>query len=268
MNSISEPAPFSRDPAQFHSLKQLLEDLKKMNIQPLPFIGYGNPNAKILIIGKECASYNPNDRGCNSCKNNNDCKEYKNYKEFYEKNFEQWDETISGKHLCCCKLIEKEKPYDFEQCYFHPIYPFFRQENKIRRKGRETGTSSTYYYYQRLVDSIFGREKSEYINFFEDCFITELSDICRPNNTNISIEQGKETEESIRKRFDWMRKTNFFNQFKVVILACGPYANAIKEDDKLRFELFGNARIFYCNQLSQWNKKIEEAIPEIKKLIL
>lgn len=264
MNSVSEPIPLFKDLSQFQSLKQLLEDLKKMNIQP--YIGYGNPNAKILIIGKECASYNPNDRGCISCKNNNDCEEYKNYKEFYEKNFEQWYATIFEGHPCSCK--SGENPYDFESKNFHPRYPFFRQENKIRQKGKEKGTSSTYYWYQHLVDEIFGRGKSEYINFFKDCFITELSDICRPNNKNISIEQGKETEDSIRNRFDWMRKTNFFNQFKVVILACGPYATAIKEDDKLRFELFGNARIFYCNQLSRWDKKIEEAIPEIKKLIL
>ncbi len=248
MNSVSEPIPLFKDLSQFQSLKQLLEDLKKMNIQP--YIGYGNPNAKILIIGKECA-----------CKPEDD-----DYEKFYKPNFNQWDETILGKHSCSC--TSGEEPYDFEHGNFHPRYPFFRQENKIRRKGKNEGTSSTYYYYQRLVDGIYGREKSEYINFFEDCFITELNDICRSNNKNISIEQGKETEDSIRNRFDWMRKTNFFNQFKVVILACGPYAKAIKEDDILRTELFGNAGVFYCNQLSQWNKKIEEAIPEIKKLLL
>lgn len=34
-------------------LKKLIEDLNKIDIRP--FIGYGNPDADILIIGKECA---------------------------------------------------------------------------------------------------------------------------------------------------------------------------------------------------------------------
>ena len=36
-------------------LKQLICDLDAMNISPRPFIGYGNPDANILIVGKECA---------------------------------------------------------------------------------------------------------------------------------------------------------------------------------------------------------------------
>lgn len=63
-----------------------------------------------------------------------------------------------------------------------------------------------------------------------------------------------------------MRKTNFFNQYKVVILACGPYAKAIKEDDILRKDLFGNAIVYYCKQLSQWDKMLDtHIIPDIIK---
>lgn len=62
-------------------------------------------------------------------------------------------------------------------------------------------------------------------------------------------------EESIRTKFDWMRITNFFKQFKVVVLACGPYANKIKENKQLKEALFGDAEIVYCGQLSQWRKK-------------
>ena len=37
----------------YERLKQLLDDLNEMGKHP--FIGYGNPDARILIIGKECA---------------------------------------------------------------------------------------------------------------------------------------------------------------------------------------------------------------------
>jgi hypothetical protein len=61
-----------------------------------------------------------------------------------------------------------------------------------------------------------------------------------------------------------MRRTNFFNQFKIVILACGPYADAIKKDEYLKKDLFGPADVFFCNQLSRWYKKMDnEIIPMI-----
>ena len=59
--------------------------------------------------------------------------------------------------------------------------------------------------------------------------------------------------------------TNFFNTFKVVILACGPYSKAIKEDKILEKDLFGDALIIYCNQLSQWDTSLNEKIAEIGK---
>ena len=63
-----------------------------------------------------------------------------------------------------------------------------------------------------------------------------------------------------------MRRTNFFNHFKIVILACGPYANAIKKDECLRKDLFGDAFIVYCGQLSHWRKSLDDKIPEMHKL--
>ncbi len=62
-----------------------------------------------------------------------------------------------------------------------------------------------------------------------------------------------------------MRTTNFFNTFKVVILACGPYSKAIKADKILEKDLFGDALIIYCHQLSYWDKSLNEKIAEIGK---
>ena len=236
-------------------LKKLIEDLNKIDIRP--FIGYGNPDADILIIGKECAE-----------------EDKERLEKFYNHNFEQWAESFKERGFSY-RNRSGEEPYDFEHGNFHPIYPFYVQCNKICRTGMNNGgTSATYYYYQRLIDKIRSKDlvkykKSHCVDFFKDCFITELSDICRKNDAGLCKTEHLEIKEHIRARFDWMRNTNFFNQFKIVILACGPYAKAIQDDAILRKDLFGNASVFYCSQLSRWDKKLDEGIiPEIIKNVL
>ena len=231
----------------YENLKQLINDLDKKGIQP--FIGYGKPDANILIVGKECALPEGS----------------KDWKLFYKSNFAQWKESFEGHGF---GYTHGQKPYDFEHGNFHPIFPYYEQCNKIDRDNKGCGTKPTYFYYQRLIDMVRAGsatqyEKSPNIDFFKDCFITELNDICRPNGKDLSKEQRQEIKKHIEKRFDWMRTTNFFNNFKVVFLACGPYSKAIKEDKILEKDLFGDALIIYCHQLSQWDKSLNEKIAEI-----
>lgn len=240
------------DLPKLHRIKQLLLDLKKRGITP--FIGYGNPNADILIVGKEC-THNMGDE---------------DYKKFYEPNYNHWYETVFCGHECSYR--SGVEPYTFEAGNFHPIYPYYQLINKKQSKNKEIGRPGpTHYYYQRLVEKIRNYanediEKSDYIDFFRDCFITEMCEICRPNDKGLTKEQHKEIESNIRERLDWMRKTNFFNQFKVVILACGPsYAKEIKNDEVK--DLFGDAYVVYCNQLSRWDKSLETEISNIQKVL-
>ena len=238
--------------ADMKRLEKLIADLNEMGKKS--FIGYGNPNADILIVGKECAE-----------------EDKERQEKFYTHNFEQWEKSINGHgfgYRC------GGKPYDFESGNFHPINPFYMLEKKKQTGKREIGRApSTYYYYQRFVDKIraksitdFMNPDEKYIDFFNDCFITELSDICRKNDLGLSKTEHLEIKKHIQMRFDWMRRTNFFNQFKVVILACGPYAGAIKKDECLKKELFGDAVVYYCNQLSRWDKNLDsEIIPDIIK---
>ena len=241
-----------KDEQSMHRIKRLIDDLTKMGIRP--FIGYGNPNADILIVGKECALKEDSE----------------DWKKFYQHNFCQWKESLEGHGF---GYKHAEEPYDFEHGNFHPINPFFRLENKKQSKNREIGrASSTYFYYQRLIDKVRSDNAEKYapapcIDFFNDCFITELNDICRRNDNGLGKDEHEEIERHIRARFDWMRKTNFFNQFKVVILACGPYADRIKEDETLRRDLFGDANVFYCHQLSRWDISLDTIIPEIRTIL-
>ena len=237
----------------YEKLKQLIDVLDIMGIQP--FIGYGNPDADILIVGKECALKEGSD----------------DWKKFYEPNFRQWKESYEGHGF---GYRHGEQPYNFEHGNFHPINPFFKLENIKQTGKRETGrASSTYYYYQRLIDKIRAGSPDEfepapYIDFFSDCFITELNDICRRNDDGLSKDEHQEIKQHIQVRFDWMRRTNFFNQFKVVILACGPYAKAIRQDEVLKKDLFGNALIVDCkHQLSFWDRSLDKNILKIHNLL-
>lgn len=228
----------------YERLKQFIDDLDSMDIQP--FIGYGNPDAKILIIGKECAFTEGSE----------------DWIKFYQPNFKQWKDSFNGHGF---GYKHGKLPYDFDNSNFHPIYPFYQQENTTSKY--RNGTSRTYYYYQRLIDKIRGDEAHKYIDFFQDCFITELNDKCRPNNNNLEGWQHRETENNIRERFDWMSKTKFFNQFRIVILACGPYARKIEENGELENALFGNGRVYRCHQLSFWDKSLDGKIAEMRSYL-
>ena len=98
-------------------LEMLIADLNEMGIKP--FVGYGNPNADILIIGKECADENEDRQ-----------------EKFYTHNFEQWEESLKG-HGFGYKC--GGEPYDFESGNFHPINPFYKLEKKKQTGKRETG---------------------------------------------------------------------------------------------------------------------------------
>ena len=162
------------------------------------FIGYGNPDADILIIGQEAA----------------DDKESKNYKEFYAPNQSQWKVTIENN---CLPQTEK----------FVPSFPFKTQKATIRSGDGNSG--ATWYWYQRLHDQIYpdAKDPNGNINFFERIFITELNDKPRKNHR---VKQ-ENVESQIAKRFDIMRETkSFWSHFKVVLFLCGSYSEAIDVD--------------------------------------
>lgn len=68
-----------------------------------------------------------------------------------------------------------------------------------------------------------------HIDFFENAFITELNGQTRLNSKS----EKQDVELNIRHRFDLMRaSTPFWKHFKIVVLACGSYADAMKKRRK------------------------------------
>ena len=69
--------------------------------------------------------------------------------------------------------------------YFNPLFPFYKQFNVECRRSKKDkdviisgkfGTSQTYFWYQKLIDTIYPNYNGnkEYVDFFEKAFITAL----------------------------------------------------------------------------------------------
>ena len=225
------------------------------------FIGYGNPDADILIIGQEAA----------------DDKESKNYKDFYAPNQSQWKVTIENN---CLPQTEK----------FVPSFPFKTQKATIRSGDGNSG--ATWYWYQRLHDQIYpdAKDPNGNINFFERIFITELNGEPRKNHKD----KQENIKSQIAKRFDIMRETkSFWSHFKVVLFLCGSYSEAIDVDSareilatnpgdesaskkiELFESIFGQAIPFYGPQFSGRDRHhihpkawIEKYAGDVRKALL
>ena len=208
------------------------------------YVGIGNPEAKILIVGKECALDEKRDPSL--------------YDKTFKQNLTDWKDNVE-KEIGFDKIEEWTCNEEIFPRY-NPLLPFYKQkftvlkhhatgEKKGKIRSGEGGTSATWYNYQKVFNMYLERigknPNREYIDFFKYCFVTELSEVCRPNNRNLQKEERLETEKSIAKRYELICATSFFQKFDKVILACGKYA------DKLNIQrMFGNAQIIPTCQLS------------------
>lgn len=199
------------------------------------YIGVGNPNAKILIVGKECA-LDPNSI---------DAGEQYKYEKTFLQNFDDWKKNVNANVGFDC-IVSWNKDYEIFDKY-NPLLPFYEQRfiplRKLKNEEWNRGTSRTWYNYQKIINYYRARNNKNYecpkiIDFFKDCFITELSEVCRLNN-NVKTEERKKTEESIAQRYDLICKTPYFQtQFDTIIMVCGGYA------DKLNIKkMFGAAKV-------------------------
>ncbi len=187
-------------PQSFKSLINKLTRNQKVNTdENLNHIGFGNPAADILIIGKEAAI-------------KKDKKEQIKLED--KSNLEQWDKNI--KYNFQLEALNRGE--------FNPLFPYKGQLNKRdSEKKPNGGTSATWWWYQKLIDAIIGNDiqtkEDNEIDFFRNAFITEFSTKTAKN----SPPKNSETQASIDTRCSELLNDDFFKSFKVVIAACGPY---------------------------------------------
>ena len=127
------------------------------------YLGQGNPNSSILIIGKE--------HGFNSVEQS---------QLEIEHNWKQW------------------KSGTLELGY-HPQICYRERDQRFSLKPNSGGTSSTWMAIQKLTNLIYPEsavQRNERLNFFNYCFLTELS-TC---NRAMSGSRSDNTMESINHR--------------------------------------------------------------------
>lgn len=177
------------------------------------YIGMGNPNARILIIGREPA---------HDIQNENEEKE--DAKQLLAKKNYKRDQTLNKSNWI--NLIE-EKPLTgvlwdghIEVC--NPRRPFPNQKC-LRAYGNNDGTATTWLWYQKLVDLILGREYDRPyslrpLDFHDFCFHTDIS-AAAAKNLATTDEGAKMT--SVEERSRELFSHPFFRQFPIVILGIG-----------------------------------------------
>lgn len=189
-------------------MKVFKDDFKKA-VATGEYIGTGNPNANILIIGCECAVD----------------KDSKQEKEEVIANVQNWQENID----------KAEKGINIEitdNCSStNPLYPYKGQKLKMDN-GQNCGTSRTWFNYQKLCNMIFDskdEKNNNTINFHERFFLTEFSTITSQSKKAIeeNNDRKKLRQESIKKRADLFHQSAFFNSFPIIIVATGgaPYVD-------------------------------------------
>ena len=177
------------------------------------YIGEGNPDADILIIGNECAR---NDNG----------------EDVAADNVQKWKELLDqGYDVEDIRRELQDYNNGRPDNKYYPLFPWFGQKCIVRTKvkndkeprGKE-GTARTWVQYQKLIDWIYGKvfDRNNFIDFHLNAFHTELSQI--PMMSSGDNDQKDETADSIQKRLDGLFNNNpFFQKFPVVIIAAGHY---------------------------------------------
>lgn len=160
----------------------------KEKISPNPYyIGFGNPDSRLLIIGQEKAIDAGTDIGKKQMKVESIDNPY------------QWKQVIDE------KINDIDYKFDNPTNFMNPRFPY----NGKPRKG------NTWNQYQILVGRLFSEIENKPNSFLNEAFITEV---------NHSVSNRKIGNE---RNFDRMKfiSQDFYRKFPMTIIAAGDYLN-------------------------------------------
>ena len=228
----------------YHLYPSEFQDLLRRDYGSESYIGQGNPASKILIIGKECTLADGNNANT--------------WKTISPMNIKNWFEARSW------------------DCY-HPRRPFYGQlllkdNNSIKKPKTwdklNRGTSVTWIAYQRFINLLLPKDLQvqprQQLNFWEHCFLTELSSNCMPQS-----KKNETTKEYIEQRLgpNGILTHPFFKQFPVVILGVYHYIDCYKEIPIIQNFDGGIMKYRYKgivvseDEYSQYNEKTKDSLP-------
>lgn len=209
------------------------------------YIGTGNPNSKILIIGKETATDIEN-------KANRD----ELYVRFQGECLQDFNENAIKWSLNIKNQVDANSLPDWiggkdSPLSSNPLFPFKSLHTKQLKEGQ------TWRKYQKLHDLVFFGDKSlskeKEFNFHSNFFLTEM------NNSPAKFTRHAD-KSGIPNRKQFFKQSDFFQSFPVVILACSNYVNGdeIKEIFSVRFDKqFGKGKqLFWTHYDSDRTKLV------------
>lgn len=178
------------------------------------FLGSGNPNAKILFVGKEAAI--------------NSIKATKQHEREITNNITDW--VVNYQNNTQFSDVNNW----FQNPIYNPLYPYKGQKNNIESRNKEGdivrghgGTSKTWYNYQKITNKLyFDTAQNNDINFHEYAFITELNQVTGSYSKEVPKKLRKESIEKRKELF----KEPFFKDFPITIVAVGHYVRDFNID--------------------------------------
>ena len=170
------------------------------------YIGTGNPNAKILFVGKEAGidEFTDEDGIIN-----------------YALNAKSWKKHIVDS---TCETLNYIPSKDIPK------------ERALRMAGH------TWRKYQILHNNIYLKEKNKdsKIDFLENVFTTEMND--SPSKRTQPAQQKKDFEKKLKERRNNFFISDYIQNFPVIVLACSNY---IKNDNNVR-QIDDTFNVKYC----------------------
>lgn len=191
----------------------------KQAIELGTYLGTGNPNSKILVVGKEVAT--DVEEGLDKKLETQNLVSFNN-------NCNDWKKNIN-------EQISQENIPNWNGNENNPLYAF--KGVKIKKEGH------TWRKYQKLNNWVFDKKNNNEINFQEDFFITEMSVL--PSKTTSKAQKISNFKDELKKRKESFLSSDFIQDFPIIILACGNYISAeeITKIFKVNFiEEKGNVR--------------------------
>ena len=174
-------------------------------------IGLGNPNAKVLIIACE-----PSIPESNNDQIEREIRQNKNQWLSILKYPEKMDEWLSSYNPNVNPCIDLECHYP----NYNPFFPYYGHCGQKNTRSKIDGTSCSWWNYQKIMEGILGSPKQPIINFFQNCFVTDLS---AENAVNQNQTIKSKTQLSIDNRISGLFSHTFFQKFPIILMCCGHY---------------------------------------------
>ena len=211
------------------------------------YVGYGNPNADILIVANEPG-----------------VKEKLFIEKDLNRNLDLWNYNLPGKAMDSVEDMLYGDILHWDK--FNPLWPFKGQHFTIGKEFRHT--SRSWLQCQKIVDMIYSeshecnRHKNDSLDFFKRAFITDFSAVYGKSSKDIDPERRS---ESIIQRLP-LFGSSFISHFSIIIVAAGHYIRDINQLNDLRKVFQGFNRVELVDDELGW-RNIHKSEDEKRILI-